>query len=326
MAIRASRLAVQTSVQYFTVRYATLLTSLNIYRMIYFPHTHTHTNTRLHSPTTRQYDKSGRANCKKCKSKLIKGEMRIVTVVPETEKSPYEMKSYHHPRCFGLPRKYATGAHKISYAEFVDTVLEDASEQQEILPSKTDELVELMESGSKAAATATSSSRGRKSSDAADKKESGPIQLIKEAFQARNNNNSNSEEEPSPKKAKLDPHPVARTEPNGADSRAVDAYAMYHHWKTDPLKDLLKWNRQHVTGNKDVLLQRVLDGVVYGRLGRCPLDGGRWKLGEDGVVTCAGAFDDATMTRLECSYKKPAADTPRVEWCVCFADIFESGK
>ena len=46
------------------------------------------------------YDKLGRASCKKCKQKLPKGEMRIAKVVANFfHDGEGVMKQYHHPKC-----------------------------------------------------------------------------------------------------------------------------------------------------------------------------------------------------------------------------------
>ena len=225
-------------------------------------------------------------------------------VAPETDATPYAVKTHHHPGCFALPRKYTLASSKLTVAEFVDTILEDATEQQDILPAKADELVDVM----------VASMAAKKDAKKAGAAKDSPLDLIKEAFLARQKEQNGEAHEPSPKKAKVN---VTTTEPNGADSRAVDAYATFQRYKNDQIKDILKWNRQHVSGTKNVLLQRVLDGAVYGRLVRCPLDGGRLKLSDDGaMVTCGGSFDESTMTRLDCAFKKPAAEVPRGEWCV----------
>lgn len=285
--------AIRVIIQSLTLFTTTLL--LNIYFII---------------PFAKQHDKSGRAKCKKCKEKIAKDAVRICSVVPESPSNPYEMKQYHHPGCFSLPRKYGTGVHKISASEFVETVLEDASEQQDILPAKAEELAEQIASKAIKAKTSLDGGGGEGGTMT-------QMQLIKAALEARND--AKPEAEPSPKKkAKTDSN---NKEPNGADSRAVDCYAELlqrdkKERTNEKIKDCLKWNRQHVTGNKDVLLHRWIDGHVHGRLLRCPLDGGRLKLNETtGAVSCGGSFDEATMTRLDCAYKKEdAADAPRGEW------------
>jgi len=263
-----------------------------------------------------QYDKSGRAKCKKCKEKIAKGALRICSVVPESDTNPYEMKQNHHPACFALPRKYSSGANKMTAAEFVDAVLEDASESHDILPAKAEELAAAIA----AKAPGKAKTEGDGGGDDNTTNTTNPMQLIKAALEARNSNNKKTEAaEPSPKKAKTESTSV---EPNGADSRAVDCYAQW--LERDPkdrtseaLKDCLKWNRQHCTGTKDVLLHRYIDGNVHGRLLRCPLDGGRLKLAESSNgVTCGGSFDEASHTRLDCSYKSDAAAAPRGEWYV----------
>ena len=59
-----------------------------------------------------------------------------------------------------------------------------------------------------------------------------------------------------------------------------------------------------LTGKKDFVLFKVLDGHLHGRLGRCPLDGGRLKFleGDYDTVHCSGSFDESSQVRIPCSY------------------------
>lgn len=70
------------------------------------------------------------------------------------------------------------------------------------------------------------------------------------------------------------------------------------------------WNRQVLTGKKDFVLFKVLDGHVHGRLGRCPLDGGRLKFmeGDYETVHCPGGFDEDSQIRLPCAFTGKRTD------------------
>jgi len=251
--------------------------------------------------------KTGRSKCKKCSEFIDKDALRIVTVLPAKEDS-YEVHQNVHPACFSMPRKYTTGATKMTPEEFVADVLEDISEDGAVLPEHAAEL-----------AAAIGSAKKKK-----DDKDS-PIYAVKQAFLARS---EQDEKEPAAKKTKTSAKgdAIPTTEHGGVDSRFVDAYAQYHKHTLPALKEILKWNRQHVSGTKDVLLHRILDGVVRGRLPRCPLDGGRLKLDENdpkskqperhNTVHCQGTFDEESQTRMDCGYCQKVEDAPRVKWCV----------
>ena len=55
---------------------------------------------------------------------------------------------------------------------------------------------------------------------------------------------------------------------DGIDWRIPDD--MYEMLKADVLKDMLRWNRQMLGGKKNMLLVRIIDGQMNGRLARCP--------------------------------------------------------
>ena len=69
-----------------------------------------------------------------------------------------------------------------------------------------------------------------------------------------------------------------------------------------------------MTGKKEFVLFKVIDGEVNGRLGNCVLCGGRLKFQEDDLehVVCNGRFDEDTNMRLPCGFKAPIDEkTPR---------------
>ena len=71
-----------------------------------------------------------------------------------------------------------------------------------------------------------------------------------------------------------------------------------------------------VSGAKNALLQRIVDGHVNGRLGICPICGkGRLKLNDDNweEIYCNGYFDEDTMVRVPCFYKGCTKDAPRFQ-------------
>lgn len=117
---------------------------------------------------------------------------------------------------------------------------------------------------------------------------------------------------------------------DGTAALPVDIDSAYEYYKTmklDEVKDVLRWNGQHRSGTKPVLLVKCLDGQMYGRLARCSVcAGGRLKLCDDGLtVKCMGTFDEDTQTRVECAYAAKASEAPRWQpWCVYRFNCFGS--
>ena len=99
------------------------------------------------------------------------------------------------------------------------------------------------------------------------------------------------------------------------DMARAEVFSIYEAHNNNELKDVLRWNRQLIGGNKDALLTRIIDGHMHGRLGRCPMcKQGKVKLAEDGgSVFCNGYFDEDTQVRLGCSFKSEIASAPRLD-------------
>lgn len=93
------------------------------------------------------------------------------------------------------------------------------------------------------------------------------------------------------------------------DSSTSTTMVPVHKMKKLDMRDLLRRNGQHVGGSKLELEQRVLDGRLYGRLGKCKCPMGRLKLVENNRVICK------TMGKaMECpiQYDCPADEAARV--------------
>ena len=58
-------------------------------------------------------------------------------------------------------------------------------------------------------------------------------------------------------------------------SEKVEAYGVYKKMTADVLKDMLGWNHQVKSGNKDFIIFKCIDGHVNGRLALCPLCTGK---------------------------------------------------
>jgi hypothetical protein len=146
----------------------------------------------------------------------------------------------------------------------------------------------------KAAASTGPKGKGKEGADG-----SSPIGDLKTAYEKELDEIANGKE-PSSKKQKSDL--AAR----------LDAYGVYKDLKNDDLKDTLRWNKQFVTGTKDFLIAKVVDGRVYGRLAACHLCGGKIKMNDDGkMIKCGGTFDEESQRRMECSFSCPTEAAPR---------------
>ena len=72
---------------------------------------------------------------------------------------------------------------------------------------------------------------------------------------------------PAAKKAKKEGAPAKIS---ARDRARAEIWAQYEMLKADVLKDMLRWNRQVLGGKKNMLLVRIIDGQMNGRLARCP--------------------------------------------------------
>ena len=80
------------------------------------------------------------------------------------------------------------------------------------------------------------------------------------------------------------------------------------------MRAMLRGNGQHVSGNKSVLLQRIIDGVTHGRLAKCPTcKVGRLKIRDEDptVVGCSGPYDRDQQRNVPCAYRTSASDAAR---------------
>lgn len=174
----------------------------------------------------------------------------------------------------------------------------------EILPAKTEEIVKAIETKA-----------GKKKAGEADL--ASPVAKLRAQYEKK----QGGKEPPTKKIKKCD---GCVDDDYSDDAIRVELYGTYHKQTVDQLKDYLRWNRQVLTGTKDVLLAKVIDGEFYqARLARCELCGGKLKLMEDGVtVHCSGSFDEDTQRRIECGFTVKAEKAPRWKpWYVCYTNL-----
>eukprot|EP00567_Pseudictyota_dubia_P001280 CAMPEP_0197466612 /NCGR_PEP_ID=MMETSP1175-20131217/65145_1 /TAXON_ID=1003142 /ORGANISM="Triceratium dubium, Strain CCMP147" /LENGTH=481 /DNA_ID=CAMNT_0043002661 /DNA_START=51 /DNA_END=1496 /DNA_ORIENTATION=+ len=246
--------------------------------------------------------KSGRSSCKKCKEKIGKGEIRLGVSAPGP--GDYNMQSWYHPKCFTLPRKVQKEG--IDAATFVADMLEDNTEDQ-ILSNKADEIISDIEY----------KAPKKKKEEGGTSGASKSIKRLKEdlsKLRAEAIKEEDDDEEEGPKKKKVKSEKSTVLADN--DRARAEVFALYEGCKNDELKDVLRWNKQMIGGNKDAMMSRIIDGHLHGRLGMCPTcNKGRVKLTEDdggATAYCNGFFDEDAGFRVKCFFKCKVDEAPRL--------------
>eukprot|EP00804_Cyclotella_cryptica_P023395 CCRYP_000521-RA/>CCRYP_000521-RA protein AED:0.40 eAED:0.40 QI:206/1/1/1/0.87/0.77/9/1077/473 len=240
--------------------------------------------------------KSGRAKCKKCKETLPKDALRIGTKSIDTRFGPDNYSTtYNHPACFALPRKLGT----ITPEQFVQDHLEDTTPDL-ILSDETKRREIIDAIGSKKGV-------GRKSEGMEEGEENPVSKRVREIKALVAQQEEEGEAEPPTKKAK-----------GGKWKKEVEAMKIYQKMTNERLKDVLRWNLGYgMTGTKDVLLLRCIDGHVNGRLARCPsCFKGHLQLCDNDAgetVKCGGYFDEDMSVRVPCSYQVKATAAKRLQ-------------
>ena len=182
------------------------------------------------------------------------------------------MSSSHKVSCFKIPRKLKSQG--VDVEEFFNEYLEDDGTLKE---ERKDEILGMLRE-----AQAKTKTKKAKSEDS-----SGPETLMDRLKKAAE---EDGDEEPAKKKAK-----GAKDEDF---SSMLRAYKRYNKGvKASELKDILRWNKQIMTGNKEFVLFKVIDGVTNGRLSLCPLCPGtslKFLEGDYDTIYCGGAYDEGT--------------------------------
>jgi hypothetical protein len=89
---------------------------------------------------------------------------------------------------------------------------------------------------------------------------------------------------------------------------------LFQRKKVSDLKKMLATNGQHVTGNKNVLLDRIVDGYLHGRLDHCPkCTVGRLRIEEmcPKLVRCHGHYEPSCNIAVPCYFECATKDAPR---------------
>ena len=231
--------------------------------------------------------KSGRAACKKCKDKIGQGDLRIGVHSKFDDKV---MTKWYHLECFPIPRKL----NNMSIEEFLDEYIDDETEEKLLSDEKEKErIVEIMKSTKKATDSKAESGGGGGGVSSYMQsviQNATILELEAEAV------DGDDDAEPKKKKSKI----------MSDNERALaEAYLKFKNLKIGELQDILSWNKIVKTGNKNVLLTRVIDGYVNGRIGKCvDCTEGKPRIADDGSgIVCNGYYDEDLGTRRPCGSK-----------------------
>jgi len=265
--------------------------------------------------------KSGRAACKKCKSKIGKGELRI----GETRKKPgtdFDMVTWKKTGCFTMGRKLTASTNPpLTIETFLETVLDDPDgvmDDSDVFTKVKEDLED----------AADSKKGGKKRAPEGESGGAIGIMGVAKDLYARAKEAAAAEGKPKKKRKKMDDDDddggddgdavrdalVAEMEAlSESDREFVTLYAFYNDMTGDGLKSILRWNGQMLAGTKNILVERCIDGNINGRLGTCPTCGqGQVKLKDTGKeVYCNGFYDEDIGARISCFYTDSVENAPR---------------
>ena len=205
---------------------------------------------------------------------ILRLQLRIGSSAPGP--GDYDIVKWYHVECFPFPRKLKSEGETCQ--TFVETIMEDNTDEGILNDEeKAAEIIALLEQKGcrKKVDAETGESPPQGASDV--------IAKIKRTAELI----AQEDDEDGPKSKKV----KTETEISETDRTKAEIFAVLSSKKVDELKDVLRWNKQIVGGNKDTLLARIVDAKLRGRLGRCPSClRGRVKLTEEdgGGAYCFG--------------------------------------
>uniref|UniRef100_A0A7S1B6B7 PARP-type domain-containing protein n=1 Tax=Corethron hystrix TaxID=216773 RepID=A0A7S1B6B7_9STRA len=262
--------------------------------------------------------KSGRATCKKCKLKIGKGEIRI----GETRKGEdFDMVSWKHAKCFTMGRKLvASTSPPLTVEKFLEDVIGDPDnllEDEDMFKTVLGDMLDAKSSG-------VGKRKRALVRDVTDG-DTGIMDVAREIYaklkksqriepkKKRKKRNDDGEEEEDTSE---DATEAIRNEVQSlsdSDRKIVEYFIFYNDMTSDELKSFLRWNFQMLSGTKDILVERCVDGEQNGRLGTCPTcEGGRIKLREGAEkVYCNGYYDEDVGSRISCFYEDDVVNAAR---------------
>lgn len=154
----------------------------------------------------------------------------VVTIPAESSHNGFEMKSYYEPGCFKIPKKFSSGATKLSAEDFVRDHVLDRSEDQSIFPDKLEEITELVKEAS------APNKKKRKSPVKTKTESSEPDTIMSKVKVAALSEIKGASTRPT-KKMKQDP---AESDADATFREMVELYKEHYKKKLDELKDYLR--------------------------------------------------------------------------------------
>eukprot|EP00559_Dactyliosolen_fragilissimus_P009429 CAMPEP_0184858632 /NCGR_PEP_ID=MMETSP0580-20130426/3718_1 /TAXON_ID=1118495 /ORGANISM="Dactyliosolen fragilissimus" /LENGTH=436 /DNA_ID=CAMNT_0027354885 /DNA_START=251 /DNA_END=1561 /DNA_ORIENTATION=- len=214
------------------------------------------------------------------------------------------MTKWYHVECFPFPRKLKSQGE--TEESFVANILADEAGILDDDEKRGDIITKLTQKG------------GAKAENGKPKGASGYVAAAKQIWEKMEEIGDEKDaigydEDVHPKK-KVKTSTANSEFSRGDKSRGI-AYGFYKDCNIDTLKDFLRWNRQTVTGTKDVLLTRCIDGHVNGRIGLCLTCGqGKLRLNDSGnEVSCSGYYNEEYAYKENCPVKMPIERAPRLQ-------------
>lgn len=204
------------------------------------------------------------------------------------------MTKWNIVQCFALPRKFS----HMSVDEFVDDHLTDNTDTNILQdPAQREMIIEDIKK--------KVTKKEAKKANAGSKY---IVTLKRDAARllAEEEGEGEGEDEDGPVKKK--------TKLSGNDKAKAVAYNKFSGMKIPQLQDILSWNNVVKTGTKDVLLTRVIDGFVYGRIDKCvACKYGQPRVSDDGsAIVCPGYFNEDKGYRVPCGNSIFIESAPRL--------------
>ena len=282
------------------------------------------------------------------------------------------MRSHYHPKCFPRPKKVITTTSTdediVAWLKTAESGYEERSEIEKA--ALVADIRWGMENDPKERAKMQGSAKKRKWEEIMNKvkQERGPdvmevdseeedTSLKKKKKKAKKKSKKKSKKRSKedmnfvPTSVELEKHP---------ELKAMTIWAKHNSMNSAKLKSLCRWNRQIMSGTKDVLVERCTDGALHGAIPPCPTcsdehkkssttlkvvatkqssnsvtksetktidltsssssSGGGGGGGEEFSYKCAGWFDSDARCRRSCSFKAGPGELARDPWVTIEAD------
>lgn len=259
--------------------------------------------------------KSNRSTCKKCKNKIEKDDVRVGT----HRQTPDDMTftTWNHLNCFTIPKKTPAEVF-LQGLDMSDLNFEQQTLAREKLgnvyatASPSPKKAAAVPAEKKVAKKKPAVKKKKRSIDDSDAEDDGDDSDVIEIDLADSDEEIEEVKKKKPratssKKAKVD-EPEPATEEERVNLK-------YRKMTMDELKDYLRWNGLMVSGKKDELVARCVDGELHGALPHCPEQGCKGKLKlENNKVVCGGAYNEDVGAFVRCFFKADPHQVKRHPW------------